>query len=191
MATPKCAFAVTLWKERSTLFTLGGFNESPLKQVTQYSISKDSWKLHSQLPEAITNSSAVAFKDMIYNIGGDGASHSVLWCVLTSTRPFNWKFMDLTPYNFQGYWARQALVVENKVVYFGSTQSSPSFVIEREEDSEKLKVVREDERFKISRPYQKAASCVVKKEFYAFSADKDVLRYSLESREWSLFYSSE
>ena len=55
--------------------------------------------------------------------------------------------MDVEKYNFREYCYREAVSVENKVVYFGSNNVDSTFVLEKEEESEQLKVVREDEGF--------------------------------------------
>ena len=78
MPIPKSLFAVTLRKERRSLFALGGWNESVLKEVYEYSISKSKWKSHSELQEPTYGSSAVVFSNAMYNIGGVGSSHSVV-----------------------------------------------------------------------------------------------------------------
>ena len=63
--------------------------------------------------------------------------------------------------------------------------------MEKEEDSEKLKVVREDEGFHLFRGYYNTASCVFSGEIYAFQEKNycEVYRYSLESGKWARFYS--
>ena len=80
----------------------------------------------------------------MYNIGGDGSSHSVMQCHLSSTYAAEWKFMNIQNYSFKGYKYREALVVENKIVYFGDWNKKATFVLEMEEESKQLKVVRED-----------------------------------------------
>ena len=52
--------------------------------------------------------------------------------------------MDLPNYSFTGYYDREAFVMENKIVYFGWSNKNATFVLERDEESEQLKVVRED-----------------------------------------------
>ena len=49
--------------------------------------------------------------------------------------------------------------MENKIVYFGSWNEKPTLVLVKEEDSEQLRVVREDEGFNYERGYNGAA-CV-------------------------------
>ena len=51
--------------------------------------------------------------------------------------------MDLENYSFEGYCLREALVVGNKIVYFGSEDQNATFVLEEEEEG-KLRVVRQD-----------------------------------------------
>ena len=80
----------------------------------------------------------------MYNIGGVGSSHSIAWCDLRSPELPNWKILDLPNHIFSGYGLREAFVVENKIVYFGSCDAERTFVLEKEEKQERLKVVRED-----------------------------------------------
>ena len=91
MPTPKSHFAMAEWKARSTLFTVGGWNISRLKDVQEYSLAKNTWRLHSQLPESISGSSVVVLHNVMYNIGGFGSSHSVLWNNLSSDVRLDWK----------------------------------------------------------------------------------------------------
>ena len=66
-----------------------------------------------------------------------------MWCQLSSSYLTDWKIMDLPNYSFKGHCVRDALVVENKIVYFGSSDKYVTFVLE-EEEGEQLKVVTED-----------------------------------------------
>ena len=97
--------------------------------------------------------------------------------------------MDLEDYSFKGYRWREALVVGNKIVYFGSRYQNATFVLEEKEEG-KLRVVRQDEGFDLDR-YFNTASCVFKKEIYAFKTKKydKVHRYNVETGKWSLYYS--
>ena len=88
-------------------------------------------------------SSAVVLNSVIYNIGGDGSSHSVWWCSLLSNGTPKWKSIDFENYSFKGHYYREALVVGNKIVYFGSCHEFATFVLEEEEEG-KLRVVRKD-----------------------------------------------
>ena len=170
---------MTLWKERSTLFTLGGYNGSYLKEVQEYSIAKNIWNLHSQLPHGNFSSSALVLNAVIYNIGGEQSSHSLLWCNLSRSL-CKWKPMDLVYQNVQGFWLREAFTLENKIVYFGSWNKNATFVLEQEQETEQLKVVREDDGLFFLRGYWNGGSCAANKEIYAFKtlSQKDVYRYS-------------
>ena len=68
-------------------------------------------------------------------------------CLLSSTYAAEWKFVDLPKYSFKEYYNREALVVENKIVYFGWRNKNATFVLERDEESEQLKVVRKTKCF--------------------------------------------
>ena len=67
-----------------------------------------------------------------------------MWCRLGSNQSPKWKFMEIPNFSFNGYSRREALVVENKIVYFGSSDENASFVQEEGEESGKLKVARKD-----------------------------------------------
>ena len=77
-------------------------------------------------------------------------------------------------------------------MYFGWSNKDPTFVLEMEEESEQLKVVREDKGFDLLRGYRNTAPRVIKCESYAFRTQnyKRVYRYSPGSRKWSLCYTS-
>ena len=66
-------------------------------------------------------------------------------------------------------------------------------MLEQEGESEKLKVVREDEGFDLRRGYHNTASCVLENKIFAFrpSNYEEVFQYGLESGKWSLFYPPE
>ena len=59
--------------------------------------------------------------------------------------------MDLKNYNFTDFSIKDALVEENKIVYFGLCHDNATFVLETKEESKQLKVVREDEGFDLWR----------------------------------------
>ena len=82
--------------------------------------------------------------NVIYNIGGAGSSHAVMWCRHSPTYAAKWEFMDLSTSGFTGYCGREAFAGENKIVYFGANCENATFVLEQEEDSEQLKVIRKD-----------------------------------------------
>ena len=135
------------------------------------------------------DSAAVVQNNVIYNIGGYPSSQSVLWCSLASNDPPNWKSMELQNHSFKGYCVREAFAVGNKIVYFGCYNHNATFVLEKEEEEEKLRVVRQDEGFNFSMSYN-PGSCVFKKEIYAFENENytKVHRYSLETGKWNLYY---
>ena len=57
----------------STLFSVGGGGHGGLyylKEVEEYSLLKNKWKFHSQLPRTIGNSAAVVLKRVMYNFAG-------------------------------------------------------------------------------------------------------------------------
>ena len=182
MSTPKAFFAIALWNERSALLTLGGVkNGASPKEVQEYSLPKNIWKPHSQLLEAVYGSSAVVFNHVIYSIGRWRSSHSVMWCRLAC-----WKFIDLPNSAFKGYYYREAFALENKIVYLGSWNENASLVLEKEGESEQLKVAREDEGIDLVKGGWNTASWVFKTGIYAFKTTKynEVYRYSLEIEKW-------
>ena len=104
----------------------------------------------------------------MFNLGGWESSHSAMQCRLSSTYAAEWKFVDLPLYSFKRYYDREALVVENTIVYFGWSDKNATFVLERDEDSEQLNVVRENCGLYFRRGLYNTASCVFKNEIYAF-----------------------
>ena len=62
-------------------------------------------------------------------------------------------------------------------------------MLEREEDSEQLKVVREEQGFDFE-TYYNAASCVFNNDIYAFKTAnyRKVFHYSLKRGKWVVFY---
>ena len=65
-------------------------------------------------------------------------------CRLSSTYAAEWKFMNIQNYSFTGYQEREAYVVENRIVYLGNWIKKATFVLEMDEESQLLKVVRKD-----------------------------------------------
>ena len=92
--------------------------------------------MHSQLPEAIYSPSGFVLYDMLYNIGGYSSTHSVLWYRLTGNSENVWNIAQIPGFNFKGYPHRMAYVIDNKIIYFGSSSSKSTFVLEKEEVSE-------------------------------------------------------
>ena len=80
----------------------------------------------------MSDSSAVIFHNLMYNIGGFPSTHSIVFSRLSSHCPPEWRFMDLPNYNFAGFGFREAFVVENRIVYFGSFKKKTTFVLEKE-----------------------------------------------------------
>ena len=68
--------------------------------------------------------------------------------------------MNIQNYSFTRYYNREALVVENNIVYFGNWNKKATVVLEVEEESEQLKVVREDCRYDFERGYFNTAARV-------------------------------
>lgn len=129
MPNPKYVFPIVHWKKKSILFTIGGNNGVNMKEVTQYSIETNSWKLHSQLPEAIHGSSAIVLKEIIFNIGGNASSHSILYCDLKGQA--DWSPAEIPNYSFKDQYYRMAHLIGNKIIYFGSFTSKSTFVLEK------------------------------------------------------------
>ena len=76
--------------------------------------------------------------------------------------------MDFSSHTFKDFWLREAYPIENKIVYFGSSDAEATFVLEKEEGSEQLRVVREDEGLNFWKGDSNTASCVFEKNIYAF-----------------------
>ena len=85
-----------------------------MKCARQYSLAKIIWKPHSQLLQASQPSSAVIFNHVMYNVGG-------------------WDHLTLL----------EALLVKNWIVHFGWFEKYATYLFEKEEEPEELKIVRE------------------------------------------------
>ena len=112
----KVGFPTVLWKKRNVLFTIGGFNKKRFKEVEEYSVLKNKWKMHSELPQALSYSSAVILHPTIYNIGGGGLTDLILLCDLSSSRQPKWNALNLKGIALQGLYSRMALIISNKIV---------------------------------------------------------------------------
>ena len=78
--------------------------------------------------------------------------------------------------------------MQNKIAYFGHENKDSTFVFEQDE-SEQLKVAREERGFGLMRGNWNTACCVYKMDIYAFSEKnwKELHRLSMESGKWTLF----
>ena len=88
--------------------------------------------------------------NVIYNIGGGGSSHSILYQNLSSIEFRGWRGIDFGDFSFKGQYRWQALVVENRILYFKSNKTKSTFILEQQNGSEKLQLVRRDPDIKIS-----------------------------------------
>lgn len=167
MPTAKQGFSLVHWKERGFFFNAGGFNGSYLNEVEEYSCLKNKWRLHSELPQAMDGSSVVVLHSIFYIIGGYGSSHSLLCCNLNSHQQPKWKGFDLQGVSLKGDYSRNAFNIENKIVYFGSSNPILTCVLEKEKYSEKLRVVKRDERTNFKYLYTYNTSCCFKNSIYA------------------------
>ena len=59
MLSSEVRFPLVLWKKKNILFSVGGYNNSRKKEVEEYSLLKNKGRIHSELPSAISYSSAV------------------------------------------------------------------------------------------------------------------------------------
>ena len=77
----------------------------------------------------------------VYNIGGGGEStSSVEWLDLLD-QPTGWNsFETLAEADFRNYFFRDATVVKDKIVYFGSNNENATYVLEPGEESKGLEV---------------------------------------------------
>lgn len=102
-----------------------------MKEVTEYSIDRNTWSTHSQFAVTIYSSSAVVLGEIVYNFGGVGSNSSVYWYNLMSNDV--WSPMDLPDCSFLGYLYGSAYVISNNIVYFGTNRSTKIFVMEEKE----------------------------------------------------------
>lgn len=73
-------------------------------------------------------------------------------CDLNSANASQWISIDLPNYSFTKRYYRKVALIDKTIMYFGSVTSKQTFILEKEEESKNLKVVREGEdiNFKVS-----------------------------------------
>ena len=131
---------MTYWC-RDFIITLGGFDgSSDLNEVQQFVVKKNKWKALPCLPEKIGASAATVLNDVLYNIGGMRSTNSVCWLDLLSESSKWNSVKTLGQTDFSGYHLRDATVVKNKIVYFGSRSEKATYVLEKGEEEGKLEV---------------------------------------------------
>ena len=61
--------------------------------------------------------------------------------------------MSVPNSDFREFCYREAFAVENKIVYFGSSSEGVTFVLEKDENSEQLNVIRKEPGFDLSKRF--------------------------------------
>ena len=90
-------------------------------------------------PVGMYGSAATILRGLLYNFGGNPSYHSVLWFDL-SQYGGDWKTMNIPLDSFLNHYARDATVVKDRIVYFGSHNIDVTFVLGTEAGSEQLRV---------------------------------------------------
>ena len=85
-----------------------------------------------------------------------------------------------------------AHVVESKIVYFGYNSCKYTYILEKEEEQQQLKLAKMGWDINFAFFSYTSSSRVHKKEIYSFSHDnyKKVYRFSLESGNWNRVFPS-
>ena len=85
-----------------------------------------------------------------------------------------------------------AHVVESKIVYFGYNSCKYTYILEKEEEQQRLKLAKMGWDINFAFFSYTSSSRVHKKEIYSFSHDnyKKVYRFSLESGNWNRVFPS-
>ena len=101
MVHSKYVFPLVHWQQMDILFTIGGHHENyQRKEVEEYSLLKNKWKIHSQLPKVICNSDGIILRRVIYNFGGDREPSSIICCDLSLSHHHEWKVFQLRSNKF-------------------------------------------------------------------------------------------
>ena len=130
LPTKKNSFPMTYWQKEDTIITVGGWDgSSGLKEVQQFVIGKNEWKALPSLPEEISDSSATVLKNVLYNFGGSGSTNSVCWLDLLKPKWNSVKTLGFI--DFSGHRLRDATVVKNKIVYFGSWRDKATYALKQ------------------------------------------------------------
>ena len=132
MVAPKCFFSLVLWKQMRHLFTVGSVDHNgsyKMKEVDEYSVLKNKWKIHSQLPWGCSSSAAVVLKRVMYNFGGYKEHKFLICCDLNLSHKLKWKVLELQDCSLQGYFMKSACVYLNKIVYCGYRDKISTFFV--------------------------------------------------------------
>ena len=98
-------------------------------------IAKSEWKALASLSQKIAGSSATILNDVLYSIGGDGSTSSVCWLDLLNEKA-KWSLAKtLGQSDFSDHRLRDATVVKNTIIYFGSSDEKATYVLKQIKDS--------------------------------------------------------
>ena len=178
------------WKKNQEIFTVGGFDDTSqnLAEFHCYSMEKNSWKTLSDLPQAMRGSSATILRNVLYNIGGRESTHSILYYKLTGNT-HKWSPLNVKNYNFSKYAFRDATVVSNTIVFFGSLDKNATFLLEQEHNSDKLEVKAEEVGMNYARGVNDTSFATLDNSIYVFETNSytQVFKFSLSERSWTLY----
>ena len=180
---------MTYWARQGVMITLGGaVGVNRLNEVQQFVMEKNEWKVLPSLPEKISGSSATVVEDVLYNIGGDESTNSVSWLDLFKSE---WNsVLKLRVADFSDQGSRDATVVANKIVYFGSKgQDKATYVLEKGEEGG-LEVKQIFTAIDYRRGLSDSSFCTYKEKIYFYPWNKYSEVWCLDKQsQCSLFFS--
>ena len=190
MPTPKQWFPMTYWEREDTIITLGGFDgkKSKLSEVQCFLRKKNQWLAAlPRLPEEIAASSATVLNEVLYNIGGGGSTYSVVWVDLLSAKR-TWKSKKTVGLvaDFSDHRLRDAAVLKNAIVYFGSNCEEATYVLEPKEE---LEVKSKFQKVSYFRGNGDSSFCTWKDKIYYFPLNRYTEVFSLDLKKSSRYFS--
>ena len=192
LPTKKASFPMTHWEKQNIIITLGGQAryDQCLDEVQQFIIPKNEWKTLPSLPESIYGSSATVLNGVLYNIGGVYSKNSVCWFDLLSQKG-KWNAVKtLATADFRGQCWKDATVLRNKIVHFGSFRDQNTYVLEQKGEEGNLEVKSRFKGIQYKRGWNNSSFCTYKDKIYFFHEDKyaEVWCFDLETEQSSIFF---
>ena len=172
LPTPKCRFPITAWVRGNALVTLGGKNTKKLDEVQMYQIGKNEWMALPELPSETCASSATVIGNRVYSLGGVGSTHSVQWLDLLKGGEWH-SLEEVGLFGFEGQCFRDATVVREEIIYFGSNNGKETYVLKQGEGTNsKLKLCYKWEGVEYQRGSTDSSFCVYNEMIYYFPTSK-------------------
>ena len=172
--TAKSRFPMTYWDREDLLFTVGGWigHKQHLDEANQYSRALNRWKSLPCLITTVYGCSATVLNNVLYCIGGGGTfeQRSSSLDLLSTKR--TWKQHTVGGFNFANLF-RDATVVKNEIVYFGSHERKETCILDAPKGSKNLRVKTRFDGIEYVRGYRDSSFCVCQEKIFFFPASEE------------------